>query len=169
MSRFARLVFLLLIAILGLSRAQVTILRHVTVIDGEGGPPQRDVALVLEGKRIRSVTAAAIEPPKDATVIGLSGKFIMPEITNSHGHLGLLKGTRVSAGNYSKGNVDLWFRPTSGEHHALQMPILPCAALPFRKMVAIETSRLTRVGVFSSIALTYRPTGRFAANRGQLH
>jgi imidazolonepropionase-like amidohydrolase len=103
----AKTSILLLVAFLGATvHAQVTVLRHVTVIDGEGGPPRRDVALVIEGERIRSITDARIEPPKDATVIDLSGKFVMPEIVNTHGHLGLLKGTKLSAENYTKENVE---------------------------------------------------------------
>jgi imidazolonepropionase-like amidohydrolase len=103
----SKISILLLVAFLGATvHAQVTVLRHVTVIDGEGGPPRHDVALVIEGEKIRSITDAKIEPPKDATVIDLSGKFVMPEIVNAHGHLGLLKGTRLSAGNYTKENVE---------------------------------------------------------------
>jgi imidazolonepropionase-like amidohydrolase len=86
--------------------AQVTVLRHVTVIDGEGGAPQRNVALVIDGEKIRGITDASVPPPKDATVVDLSGKTIMPEIINSHGHLGLLKGTKMSAENYTKENVE---------------------------------------------------------------
>jgi imidazolonepropionase-like amidohydrolase len=103
----SKISILLLVAFLGATvHAQVTVLRHVTVIDGEGGPPRHDVALVIEGEKIRSITDAKIEPPKDATVIDLSRKFVMPEIVNAHGHLGLLKGTRLSAGNYTKENVE---------------------------------------------------------------
>ncbi len=86
--------------------AQVTVLRHVTLIDGNGGTPLRDVALVIEGEKIRGITDAKLTPPKDATVIDLSGKIIMPEIINAHGHLGLLKGTKMSAENYTKENVE---------------------------------------------------------------
>jgi imidazolonepropionase-like amidohydrolase len=99
----ASLVFLLLLA--GLSHAQITVLRHVTVIDGEGGAPRRNAALIIDGEKIQSITAAEVSPPKEATVIDLAGKFIMPEIVNAHGHVGLLKGTKLAAENYTKENV----------------------------------------------------------------
>lgn len=86
--------------------AQVTVVRHVTLIDGNGGPPRHDVALVIQGERITGVTDAKLAPPKDATVIDFSGKTIMPEIINAHGHLGLLKGTKMSAENYTKENIE---------------------------------------------------------------
>jgi len=89
-----------------LASAQVTVLRNVTIIDGNGGPPRANAALVIDGEKIRGTTSAQLQPPKDATVIDLSGKFIMPEIINAHGHLGLLKGTKMSAANYTKENVE---------------------------------------------------------------
>ncbi len=42
---------------------------------------------------------------KEATSIDLTGKTIMPEIVNAHGHLGLLKGTKMSAANYTEDNI----------------------------------------------------------------
>lgn len=86
--------------------AQVTVLRNATIIDGNGGPPRANAALVIDGEKIRGITSGRLQPPKDAKVIDLSGKFIMPEIVNAHGHLGLLKGTKMSAENYTKENVE---------------------------------------------------------------
>ncbi len=104
--RFSNYALLCLLLYGVMAPAQVTVLRHVTIIDGNGGAPRHNVALVIKGEKITGITAAEVEPPKDAIVIDLSGKFIMPEIVNSHGHLGLLKGTKVSGENYSKENVE---------------------------------------------------------------
>jgi imidazolonepropionase-like amidohydrolase len=103
---FVPLFLLFLSFPVGLSHAQITVLRRVTVIDGEGGAPRRNVALIIDGEKIQGITAAEVSPPKDATVIDLAGKFIMPEIINAHGHVGLLKGTKLSAENYTKENVE---------------------------------------------------------------
>lgn len=73
--------------------AQVTVLRHVTVIDGNGGAPRRDASLVIDGDKIRAVTAATAPIPAGAKVVDLPGKTIMPEMVSAHTHLGLLKGT----------------------------------------------------------------------------
>lgn len=100
----AALFFMSLLPSLG--AAQVTVLRNATIIDGNGGPPRANAALVIDGEKIRGITSSQLQPPKDATVIDLSGKFIMPEIINAHGHLGLLKGTKMSAENYTKENVE---------------------------------------------------------------
>ena len=86
--------------------SQIIVLRNVTIIDGNGGPPRTNAALVIDGEKIRGITSARLQPPKEASVIDLSGKFIMPEIVNAHGHLGLLKGTKMSAANYTKENVE---------------------------------------------------------------
>lgn len=88
------------------AQAQVTVLQHITLIDGNGGEPRHDAALVIEGERIRAITNASAPAPAGATVVDLSGKTIMPEIVNAHGHLGLLKGTAVASANYSEASVE---------------------------------------------------------------
>jgi imidazolonepropionase-like amidohydrolase len=88
------------------TKAQLTVLRHVAVIDGSGGTPQRDASIVIAGDRIRAIIKAGAPTPRGATFIDLSGKTIMPEIVNVHGHLGLLKGTKMSSANYTEDNVE---------------------------------------------------------------
>jgi len=69
--------------------AQVTVLTHATVIDGAGAAPQKDVTIVMENGRIREVGPSSKAPvPAGATVVDLTGKFIVPGIINAHGHVG---------------------------------------------------------------------------------
>lgn len=95
-----------LIAAASLCCAQVTVLRNATVIDGNGGPPRHNAALVIDGSRIRAIDDANAPAPAGASVIDLSGKTIMPEIVGTHVHLGLLKGTAATSQNYSEANVE---------------------------------------------------------------
>ena len=67
--------------------AQTTALTHATVIDGTGAAPQRDVTIVMENGRIREMAAGLAAPP-NATVVDLTGKFVVPGIINGHGHVG---------------------------------------------------------------------------------
>ena len=84
--------FVILAAALSLAAsasAQVTALTHVTLIDGTGAAPQNDVTLVLEGGRIRDGgPSSKIAVPPGATVLDLTGKFVVPGIINAHGHVG---------------------------------------------------------------------------------
>jgi imidazolonepropionase-like amidohydrolase len=69
--------------------AQVTVLTHVTVVDGAGAAPQKDVTIVMENGRIRDMGPSSKVPvPAGATVVDLTGKFIAPGIINAHGHVG---------------------------------------------------------------------------------
>ncbi len=69
--------------------AQVTVLTHATLIDGTGAAPQNDVTLVMENGRIRDLgSSARIAVPSGATVLDLTGKFVVPGIINAHGHVG---------------------------------------------------------------------------------
>ncbi|TMA97164.1 MAG: hypothetical protein E6J74_06090 [Deltaproteobacteria bacterium] len=68
--------------------AQVTVLTRATVIDGSGTAPQNDVTIVMENGRIRDMgPASKIAVPSGATVLDLTGKFIVPGIINAHGHV----------------------------------------------------------------------------------
>jgi imidazolonepropionase-like amidohydrolase len=67
--------------------AQTTALTHATLIDGTGAPPQRDITIVMENGRIREMAAGLAAPP-NATVVDLTGKFVVPGIINGHGHVG---------------------------------------------------------------------------------
>ena len=77
----------LLLAVI--ARAQVVVLTRATVIDGTGTGPQPDVTIVIENGRIRDMgLSSKIPAPAGATVLDLSGKFIVPGIINAHGHVG---------------------------------------------------------------------------------
>src|SRR6185503_5285220 len=69
--------------------AQVTVLTHATVIDGTGSAPQNDVTLVLENGLVRDIgSSSRIAAPASATVLDLTGRFVVPGIINAHGHVG---------------------------------------------------------------------------------
>jgi imidazolonepropionase-like amidohydrolase len=87
------------------AHAQVTVLRNITVIDGNGGPPRHHAALIIDGDRIRALTNADAPTPAGARILDLAGKTVMPEIVNCHGHLGLLKGTQNASQNFTRENV----------------------------------------------------------------
>ena len=69
--------------------AQIIVLTRATVIDGTGAGPQKDVTIVMENGRIRDIgPSPKIPTPAGATVVDLTGKFIVPGIINAHGHVG---------------------------------------------------------------------------------
>ncbi len=63
------------------------VLRGATVIDGLGNPPLANATVVVEGDRIRLIFSGQ-DPtyPTDATVIDLSGKFVIPGFVDTHVH-----------------------------------------------------------------------------------
>ena len=88
------------------SVAQITILQHVNVIDGTGHTVKPNQYVTITGDKItvignqlNSVAAA------NAIRIDMTGKYIMPTIINTHGHLGNLKDTLTSPTNYTAANV----------------------------------------------------------------
>ncbi len=84
---------------------QMTVLRNVALIDGTGRPVQQNRDLAIKGDRILSIKPAGSPLPKGARAVDMSGKTLMPEMINTHGHLGLLKGTTMSSANYTEENI----------------------------------------------------------------
>ena len=62
------------------------VLRGATVIDGLGGPPVPEAVIVIEGDKIKAVGGRGTSYPTDATVVDLSGKFVIPGFVDSHTH-----------------------------------------------------------------------------------
>jgi imidazolonepropionase-like amidohydrolase len=71
----------------GSAHAQVTALTNVTLIDGTGAAPQSGATIVMQGGRIAAI-GRDVKPPAGATIIDLSGKYVVPGIINGHGHVG---------------------------------------------------------------------------------
>jgi imidazolonepropionase-like amidohydrolase len=67
----------------------MTILRAGTLIDGTGGPPMRDAAVVIHNGRIEAVTTAggSASPRADTEVIDASRFTVLPGLIDCHDHL----------------------------------------------------------------------------------
>ena len=53
------------------------------LIDGNGGPPVRDVQIVIQGNRIAAIGRKGQNTPPNAQVINADGKFILPGLWDS--------------------------------------------------------------------------------------
>ncbi len=69
--------------------AETLVLENFTLIDGNGGPPIANAAIVITDGRIKwAGPKAGLKSPAGSERRDLSGKFIMPGIINLHSHLG---------------------------------------------------------------------------------
>jgi imidazolonepropionase-like amidohydrolase len=83
----AVVVFAAVVLLGAAAHAQTLVLTHAALIDGTGAAPQRDVTIVMENGRIREI-GPGLAAPANASVIDLTGKFVVPGIINGHGHVG---------------------------------------------------------------------------------
>ncbi len=99
--------FLLLAPAYCAPQGRTVVLEGARLIDGTGRPPLSAAVLVIEGNIIRSVGKKGSVPyPKDASVVDLRGKVIIPALINLHGHLGLTReGLSPSAAAYTEENI----------------------------------------------------------------
>jgi len=88
----------------GLHAQQVTVPKNVNVIDGTGAAAKPNKTVVIEGDRIRSIGTGQADTPTDVKAIDMHGQTIMPLIINTHGHLGMVKGTSSAAANETEDN-----------------------------------------------------------------
>ncbi len=64
----------------------LTYLINARIVDGTADAPGEPMCVVIEGDRIRDVTASA-PPPGDATVIDVAGRTLMPGLIDCHVHI----------------------------------------------------------------------------------
>ena len=57
--------------------------------DSNTGKVLKDIAVVIDGNKITEVAPAADVCCKDAEVIDLSGKFVMPGLIDAHVHINI--------------------------------------------------------------------------------
>jgi imidazolonepropionase-like amidohydrolase len=70
------------------STSTALVLRNFTLIDGNGGAPLSNAALVIDDGRISWVGAASqLQAPHGAAVQDLNGAFVMPGIIDLHAHI----------------------------------------------------------------------------------
>jgi imidazolonepropionase-like amidohydrolase len=79
------------------------VLRGVTVIDGTGSAPVPGVEVVLSGDRIAEILTSTGRPrrgalPRDARVLELPGRFVIPGLIDTHAHVTILDFHRETGG-----------------------------------------------------------------------
>jgi imidazolonepropionase-like amidohydrolase len=89
------------------SSAEVVVLRGARLIDGTGKAARQNAVLVIDGDRIATVgVAGKVTIPKDARVVDVKGRTIIPGLVNAHGHAGLVVEGQNRADAYTRENVE---------------------------------------------------------------
>lgn len=85
-------------------KSDVIAFTGATIIDGTGTAPISDGVLLITNGKISAVGSRATTTiPEGAETKDVSGKYIIPGLINTHGHVGEVKG--IEGGHYSKDNV----------------------------------------------------------------
>src|SRR5205823_5959285 len=80
------------------ARAQVTVIKAGTLIDGTSSQPRRNQTIVIRGNRIESV-GGDVAVPAGAKVIDLSNMTVLPGMIDAHTHI-FLQGEEPAEGGY---------------------------------------------------------------------
>jgi imidazolonepropionase-like amidohydrolase len=74
------------VSIVGAAQGGSILIRGVTLIDGNGGPPLGGASVLIQGDRITAV-GLNLQTPAGARVIDGTGKFLIPGMIDAHIHL----------------------------------------------------------------------------------
>jgi hypothetical protein len=128
-----------------------TLIRNVTIYDGEGGRIENGTVLFADGK-IKSVGGAMVDSdvPAGATIIDGTGKWVTPGIIDIHSHLGDYPSPGVQAnsdGNEATGPVrsEVWAEHSAGHKIRGLAVRLPMAVLPAFKFYPARQTFLAGV------------------------
>jgi imidazolonepropionase-like amidohydrolase len=124
------------------SAKRVTAFTGATLIDGSGSAPiSGGVLLVGDGRVLAMGSKESVDIPGDAIIIDVTGKFIVPGIINTHGHVGETKG--IEGGHYSAENVkdNLKIYARYGVTTVISLGGDKTEAVPFRAVNDTTTGR----------------------------
>ncbi len=85
--------------------AETKLLKNATVIDGTGSAAKPGTSILVVDGHITQI-GHNLKAPKDAEVIDLTGKFVIPGLIASHGHLGNTKGFIQDPKNFTRENAE---------------------------------------------------------------
>ena len=72
--------------------ATTIVFQNATIFDGTGREPYGPGTVVVAGERLHAVgPASQVSAPRDAKVIDLGGKTVMPGLIDAHAHLGFVE------------------------------------------------------------------------------
>lgn len=87
--------------------APASVYTNFTLIDGTGGAPAANSAMVVTDGKVSWVgPAAQLQAPAGAQTTDLAGKYVMPGIIDLHVHLGNVKDLVQDKANYTRENID---------------------------------------------------------------
>jgi imidazolonepropionase-like amidohydrolase len=88
LDRAVRDIGLLIFAALPLvASAQDLDLANVTLVDGTGAAPRKDVTVSVRGGRISAITESAPPPAAGVRRIDLGGRYLLPGLIDAHAHI----------------------------------------------------------------------------------
>ena len=106
------------------AKSRLLVIQHGTLIDGAGGPPIANDALVIDGNRIRSIGVlpadVRLEDQDEVHVIDATGQWLMPGLIDGHCHLsfGFPQCSSVAS---ARGTTNPGFTTLRAAHNAQQV------------------------------------------------
>lgn len=82
---------------------ETLLFENVRLIDGNGENPIENTKILIKNGKIAQIGNNISD--KDAKIVDLKGKTIIPALISAHSHVGTLKGTTTKPDNYTEENI----------------------------------------------------------------
>lgn len=89
----------------GYAQEKMTVIRAGTLIDGTGAAPLKDAVILVQGERIVKV-GAGLAIPRNAEVVDLSAKTVLPGFIDAHTHITSQNGSERTIDRMSATGAD---------------------------------------------------------------
>ncbi|RAK61789.1 amidohydrolase [Phenylobacterium hankyongense] len=133
------------------ARAEVTVLRDFTLIDGTGRPAAVNSAMVIDNGRITWVgPTGKLKAPAKAAVVNLKGKYVMPGLIDLHVHLGNVKDMVQDKKFFTQDNVEQDLRTYAAYGVTTVESLGTDSDLIFRLRAAQRAGRPTMARVYTA-------------------
>lgn len=82
---------------------EAILFENVRLIDGNGGNPIENTRILIRNGKVLQIGTSVSD--KDAAIVDLKGKTVIPALISAHSHIGTLKGTTSKPENYTRENI----------------------------------------------------------------
>jgi imidazolonepropionase-like amidohydrolase len=143
----------------------VQAVRCGTLFDGTGADPVRDAVVVVDDGRIQAAGPAATTPvPAGATVVDLSGRFVMPGLVDAHSHISIVPGLGDQIGQLRQRPVPQALRATANLRRDLAAGTTTMRVMAEENFLDVDVRDAIEAGVIPGPRLLVATRGITASN-----
>jgi imidazolonepropionase-like amidohydrolase len=140
-------------------------IRCGTLFDGTGAAPLADAVVLVEGDRIAGVGSGATTTiPRDAALLDLRDRFVMPGLIDAHSHISIVPGMGDQIGQLRQAPVPQALRATANLRRDLAAGTTTMRVMAEENFLDVDAREAIDAGVIPGPRLLVATRGITASN-----